>query len=66
MEANMLCKAEYQAFMKYFVRPLVEKSLAARLQRENAAAAVPTYAVYKPGQEKPVYQTLQQICDFWR
>jgi hypothetical protein len=68
-EANNICKEEWQAFMKYFVRPMVERAVKTRLDNENKEAVVPTYTVHRkdPGTEQMVTseETLQQICDYW-
>lgn len=56
-EACSCCKEEYQAFQKYFVAPLANRALHARLARENAMEIVPTYQ----GTCRP--RTLQEIVD---
>lgn len=73
-EASGLCKEEYQAFMLYFVRPLVERAVRERLARENAMEPAPTYTVRRlkelggkgTGEQDGVEHTLQEICDFWK
>ena len=64
-EAGNICKAEFQAFMRYFVEPLVMKKLRRRLRHENAMSSVPTYEVKHAGMEDAQQRTLQQICDYW-
>ena len=64
-EAGNICKAEFQAFMRYFVEPLVMKKLRRRLRHENAMSSVPTYEVRHAGMEDAQQRTLQQICDYW-
>lgn len=73
-DAKGLCKEEFQAFMKYFVRPLVERAVRWRLREENQLAVTPTYTVRRLsdrggggiGEANGVEQTLQEICDYWK
>lgn len=69
-ESCNICKEEFQAFIKWYVSPLVERKVKERLDRENAEAITPRYTVNKIGPDGvtaiPEQWTLQEICNFWQ
>ena len=69
-EPGNICKQEFQAFIRSYVSPLVERKVQERLDSEEEEAITPRYTVNKIGPDGvtaiPEQWTLQEICDFWQ